>query len=701
MGLARPVDPVHRVAYLMRRSPPKQERTLMTDSAVDLASHPLTNWTGPHGLPAFERLSEEDFAAVIEAALDAHSAEIDRIAANPATPDIENTLAALELAGKPLSRASAIFWVRAGAHTSDTIQALERQAVAAHGPAFLRHPHEREALFARIDALYREREKLGLDPETDRVLEKTWKRFVKAGAQLGAEDKKRLAAINEELAGLGTQFGQNVLADEKDWALFLDEADLDGLPDFLRDSMAEAALRAGRRAFAVTLSRSIYEPFMAFSTRGDLREQAFRRLHRRGRNGGESDNAEIVAQTLKLRAEKARLLGYDTYADLKLDDTMAKTPDAVMGLLEPVWEKAVARVEADAAEMKAIAAEEGSNREIEAWDWRHYAEKLRSGSTISTRPSSSPISSSTMSSRQLRRRRPPVRLTFEELSGMPAWHEDVRVFEVKNADGSHRAIFLADYFNRPTKRSGAWMTGLQSGYRLGEGQSPIIVNVMNFAKPAKGQAALLSMDEARTLFPRIRPRAARHAVGRHLAVDLGHVGRARLRGTALAALRALADRAGDLESTRCTIRPASRCRGPARQDAGRAQFGCRLRHGRVRGVGADRHGLSFRAEAPERSAGLRGGDAGAAGHAGADRHAARHAALPARLFRRRLFSRLLFLHVVGSARRRRLRGLRGDRRSFRSRTGREAAAHIYAAGGSRDPEELYIAFRGRMPSPRR
>ncbi|NMG37999.1 peptidase M3 [Chelativorans sp. ZYF759] len=670
-------------------------------SEVDFDANPLTSWGGPHGLPAFEQLSEDDFAATIEAALEAHAEEIDRIAQNPAAPDIDNTLAALELAGKPLGRASAIFWVRAGAHTSDTIQALERKL----SPLMARHfsaIHMNEALFARIDALYDNREALGLDAETDRVLEKTWKRFVKAGARLGAEAKNRLAAINEELAGLGTQFGQNVLADEKNWAVFIDEADLDGLPEFVRDSMAEAAASRGQEGrFAITLSRSIYEPFMAFSTRSDLREQAFRGFTGRGRMGGESDNAEIVARTLKLRAEKARLLGYDTYADLKLEDTMAKTPDAVMGLLEPVWEKAVARAEADAAEMRSIAAGDGHNRQIEAWDWRHFAEKLRlrkhdfdEGQLKPYLKLDNVIAASFDVAGRL------FGLSFEEKSGIPAWHEDVRVFEVRNADGSHRAMFLADYFNRPTKRSGAWMTGLQSGHRLGDGQSPIIVNVMNFAKPAKGQAALLSMDEARTLF---------HEFGHALHGMLSDVTWPSISGTSVA--RDFVELPSQLYEHWLTVPDIIRTHAvhhrtgePMPQalldkmlaarnsDAGFAtvEFAASALVDMAYHAAAEPPAdpLAFEAETLERL----GMPA-----AIAMRHATPHFL---HVFSGEGYSAGYYSYMWSEV-------LDADAFAAFEETGDHFDAqlaeklrrHIYSAGGSRDPEELYIAFRGRLPSP--
>ena len=474
----------------------------MSDTAIDLARHPLTTWTGPLGLPDFAAISDDDFAPVFDAALAAHEAEIAAIANNPERPTIANTLEAMELSGDALGRVSAIFWGRAGAHTNPQIQALERDVA----PKMSRHfssVYMNAALFARIEALYAERETLGLDAETARVLEKTWKRFVKAGAKLGQKDKARLSAIGERLATLGAQFGQNVLADEAGWALFLDGGDdLAGLPDFLVDAMAEAAGSRGQEGrYAVTLSRSIIEPFLTFSDRPDLRAQAFEAFTKRGENGGETDNAGIVKETLQLRAEKAKLLGYPSFAAFKLDDTMAKTPEAVMQLLEPVWDKARAKAAADKAELERIAAAAGSNDRIAAPDWRYWQEKLRAEKYAFDEAELKPylqldriIDACFDVATRL------FGLTFEERTGVAAWHDDVRVFEVKNADGSHRATFLADYFNRPSKRSGAWMSPLQSGYKLGDGASPIIYNVMNFAKPPKGQPALLSIDDANTLF---------------------------------------------------------------------------------------------------------------------------------------------------------------------------------------------------------
>lgn len=468
---------------------------------IDLSRHPLTRWTGPLGLPDFTQLSDDAFAPVFAAALADHEREIAGIADNPEPATIENTLAALELAGEALSHVSSIFSLRAGAHTNDLIQEVERDMapkMARHYSAISMNP----ALFARIDALYRQRETLGLDAETLRVLEQTWKGFVRSGARLDEPGKKRLAAINDELASLGARFGQNVLADERDWVLMLDEADVEGLPGFLKSAMAQAAGSRGEKGrYAVTLSRSIYEPFTTFSERRDLREIAYRAFIGRGENGGATDNRDIVTRMLALRAEKARLLGYENFAALKLDDTMAKTPAAVFGLLEPVWEKARRKAAEDQAELQRIAAAAGQNTAIAGWDWRHFQEKLRVERFAFDEAELKPylqlervIAACFDVATRL------FGLRFDEKPGVAAWHPDVRVYEVLRPDGTRLGTFVADYFARPSKRSGAWMNSLDSAYRLGQGSRPVIYNVMNFAKPAPGEPALLSLDEAKTLF---------------------------------------------------------------------------------------------------------------------------------------------------------------------------------------------------------
>lgn len=467
----------------------------------------LTDWNGKNGLPRFDAVRDEDFAGAFDAALVAHDAEINAIAGNGEAPTFANTVIALEIAGDELSRVSALFWNKAGAHTNPQIQALEREIA----PKMSRHYSRigmNEALFRRIDTLWDKRETLGLTQEEMRVLERHWKGFVRAGAKLPKPEQERLAAINEELAGLGANFGQNVLADEKNWKLSLSsDEELAGIPGFLRDAMAGAAKEHGEDGkFAVTLSRSIIEPFLTFSERRDLREQAFKAWVARGENGGETDNREIVKKTLALREEKAKLLGYDSFAAYKLDDTMAKTPGAVNGLLTEVWGKAVTRAGEEEAELAGIIADEGKNHDVMPWDWRHYAEKLRAKRFNFSETELKPYL-------QLEKI---IEACFDvatrlfgihavELKDVQAYHPDVRTFEIRDANGELKAMFLGDYFARPSKRSGAWMSSFQSQHKLplkngAVGELPIIYNVCNFAKPSAGKPALLSLDDARTLF---------------------------------------------------------------------------------------------------------------------------------------------------------------------------------------------------------
>ncbi len=472
-----------------------------------LVNPALVDWNGHHGLPRFDQVKDEDFAPGFDSALGVHDAEIEAIANNPEEPTFTNTVVALETAGDELSRVSSLFWGKAGAHTNENIQALEREIA----PKMSRHYSKigmNAALFSRIDRLWDKRKELGLTLEEERVLERHWKGFVKAGAKLAKAEQERLADINEKLAGLGAKFGQNVLGDEKSWSLKLSgEAELDGLPAFLRDAMASAARERGEAdGYMVTLSRSIIEPFLTFSTRRDLREQAFKAWAARGQNGGETDNLGIVRETLALRAEKAKLLGYENFAAYKLDNTMAKTADAVNSLLRKVWDKARSKALEEEASLGGLIAEEGKNHEVMPWDWRHYAEKLRQRTFDFSETELKPYL-------QLEKI---IEACFDvaerlfgikavEVKGVAAYHPDVRVFEVRDRDGSLKALFLGDYFARSSKRSGAWMNSLQSQHKLplkngATGELPIIYNVCNFAKPAEGKPALLSLDDARTLF---------------------------------------------------------------------------------------------------------------------------------------------------------------------------------------------------------
>jgi peptidyl-dipeptidase Dcp len=468
------------------------------------ANNPFSRaWDTPFGLPPFAAISPEHIRPAFEAALVKHRSEIDALTTEAAAPDFANTIEALERAGRALSRVGGVFYNLTGADTNEALQAIERELspiTSRHWSAIMMDP----ALFARVDTVFAERETLGLDAEQARLLERTHRGFIRSGAQLGPEDKTRLAAINERVAGLGTQFSQNVLKDESSYALIIeDEAGLAGLPAFLIAAMARAATDRGHAGkHAVTLSRSIIEPFLTFSTRRDLREEAFIAWSKRGENGNESDNRAIVAEMVKLRAEKAKLLGFPTFAHFKLDDSMAKTPTHVRELLELVWTPAKARAAQEAADLAALAQSEGENGPIRPWDWRHYAEKVRQQTYALDEAVLKPylqldriIDAAFDVAGKL------FGLAFEAKPELKGYHPDVRIWEVKEAaSGRHIGLFLGDYFARASKRSGAWMSAYR-GQRNFDGEiRPIIVNVCNFAKPAEGKPALLSIDDARTLF---------------------------------------------------------------------------------------------------------------------------------------------------------------------------------------------------------
>jgi peptidyl-dipeptidase Dcp len=460
------------------------------------------DWSGPFGTPPFDRIEPGHFRAAFARAFAEHAAEVDAIAADPAPSGFVNTIEALERSGNALTRIDNVFHALSGAHTNDAILEIEREIA----PLIARHWNTirmNEALFRRIDALHRQRDRLGLSTEQRRVLERHHVAFTRAGAALDAASKARLAAINERLATLGTTFSQNVLADEQNYVLVLDrEEDLAGLPDFVRAAAGAAAEQRGLPGrHIVTLGRSSIEPFLQFSARRDLREKAFRAWIARGDGGGKTDNKAIIAEMVALRAERARLLGYPTFAHYRLDDAMAKTPEAVRGLLERVWAPARTRALADRDAMQALVQADGGNFELAPWDWRHYAGKLRKARCAIDEATVKPyfqleriIEAAFYTANRL------FGLRFERLEGVPVWHDDVRVWEVRDTQGRHRGLFFGDYFARPSKRSGAWMTTLRDQQKLEDDIRPLVVNVMNFSKAGEGEPSLLSFDDAKTLF---------------------------------------------------------------------------------------------------------------------------------------------------------------------------------------------------------
>jgi peptidyl-dipeptidase Dcp len=470
----------------------------MTDAGNPL----LEAWTTPFGAPPFDRIRPADFRPALDATMAGQKAVVAGIAADPAEPTFENTIVALERSGLALGRVASVFFGLAGADTNDAIQAIERDMA----PLFSRHSDEiflDGALFARIEALWAKRDRLGLDAEQARVLERYRTIFQRAGAGLDDGGKARLAEINARLATLGTLFGQNVLADEKAWVMVLDgEADLAGLPDWARAAAAAAASERGEAGrHVVTLARSSIETFLTFSTRPDLREKAFAAWVSRGETGGDSDNRAVIAEIARLRTEAAQLLGHPTFAHFRLADQMAKTPEAVAGLLDTVWQRGRARALREAADLEALIAEEGGNRALAAADWRHYAEKLRKRRFDLDEAELKPyfqlekmIEAAFYTAGRL------FGLTFAERRDVPVYHPDVRAFEVTGRDGRFVGLFYGDYFARASKRSGAWMSGFRDQEKLDGEVRPIVVNVMNFSKPPEGRPALLSFDDARTLF---------------------------------------------------------------------------------------------------------------------------------------------------------------------------------------------------------
>jgi peptidyl-dipeptidase Dcp len=491
-----------------------------------LSSNPLLEvWTGPFETPPFDRIKPEHFRPAFDVALAEKRAEIAAIAINREPPSFANTIEALERAGRRLERVALVFFNLAGADSNDALEAIERDIA----PILSRASSEiylNEALFSRIEAL-RARD-LGLTAEQARVLHLYHIDFVRNGAGLDPEAKARLAAIDERLAALGAQFGQNVLADEKQYMLALATAeDRAGLPDsLLAAAAATAAARGLHGQHAITLSRSSVEPFLQFSTRRDLREKAFAAWTARGEHDGPSDNRAIAAETVRLRAERASLLGFESYAHFRLDDTMAKTPRAALELLNSVWTPARAQALREAEALQAMIAAEGGNFPLAPSDWRYYAEKRRKALFDLDEGEIKPylqldkmIEAAFYVANRL------FGVTFAERRDITLYHPDARSWTVFGRDGAPIALFIGDYFARPSKHSGAWMTSFRAQHKLDGASLPIVVNVMNFAKAGPGEPSLLSFDDARTLF---------HEFGHALHGMLSDVTYPLLSGTAVA-----------------------------------------------------------------------------------------------------------------------------------------------------------------------
>jgi peptidyl-dipeptidase Dcp len=461
----------------------------------------LMAWQTPFETPPFAEIAPEHFLPAFEQAFADHTAEVTAITYDPATPDFANTITALERSGKLLSKVSAVFYDLVSADSNPALLEIDKEVslrMARHWNPIMMNA----VLFGRIAMLHDNRAMLGLTSEQLRLLERTYTRFRRSGAGLDEAAKNRMAEINERLAHLGTAFSHHLLGDEQDWFMELGEADRDGLSDTFVAAAKAAADERGMAGKAImTLSRSFVEPFLKTSTRRDLREKVFKAFTARGDNNNDNDNNAVIVEILSLREESAKLLGFPTFAAYRLEDSMAKTPEAVRGLLERVWKPARARALADRNALQGLVAEEGGNFALAPWDWRYYAEKLRQRRANFDDAAIKPylvldhmIDAAFDTAHRL------FGISFTERKDIPAWHPDVRVWEVKDAAGQHQALFYGDYFARASKRSGAWMTSLRDQQKLDGAIAPLIVNVCNFSKGADGQPSLLSPDDARTLF---------------------------------------------------------------------------------------------------------------------------------------------------------------------------------------------------------
>ena len=464
----------------------------------------LAKWETPFQAPPFEKIEPEHFEPAFEAAMAAHDAEVASIISNAEPPSFANTVEALERSGQLLDRVHLVFLNLNEADSTPELQALARTInprLSAHEDGILMNPQ----LFERIEKVWEERDRLDLTPEQRRLLEKQHRELVQGGAELDDASKARLKKINEELSSLSTRFSENLLKEMNRIALLItDEGDLDGLPQSVRDSAAALASAKGHEgAWAFNLQRTSWTPFLQYSTRRELRKKLYTSYVNLCAGGEETDNRAIAARIASLRVERAHLLGYPSHAALVLDgETMAEKPARVYELLGKVWPASLARAKRERAELQALAGRMGDDIVLASWDWWYYAEKLRAEKYDFDENAVKPY----LELEKVRQAAFDVAnklwgLTFTRRDDVPVYEPDVIAWEVKDADGSHLGLFYTDYFARESKRGGAWMDNYRQQWREGGRDiRPIIVNVCNFSRPTPGEKALLSLDEATTVF---------------------------------------------------------------------------------------------------------------------------------------------------------------------------------------------------------
>lgn len=461
----------------------------------------FTDWDTPFGAPPFGEIKTEHFMPAFEKTMEMHMAQIEAIANDDSVPNFANTIDQMELAGAELTRVARVFFNLTGTESNPELQELQRQI----SPMLTRHRNQiqmNEALFKRVKVVYDSRNDSNLSAEQMRLIERLYDGFVRTGANLEGEQRERLAAINERISALTTEFGQNMLNDSREFILVLEEPDLDGLPQSAIDAAAaQAESRDMPGKYVITLNRSSVEPFLQFSSRRDLREKAFNGWALRGDNDNEFDNKANVGEIVQLRAERAKLLGYKHHSDYVLTNTMAETPEAAMELLEKVWAPAVAQAEKERQWILELMAKEGADFELAPWDWRYYTEKVRKARfDLDQAEVAVYFELENMIEAKFYVANRLFGLTFEERSDIPVYNPVVRVWEVKDAAGNSIGLFYGDYYARSTKRTGAWMSSFRNQQKLAGDVKPLIINNMNLNKPAEGEATLMTFSDAVTLF---------------------------------------------------------------------------------------------------------------------------------------------------------------------------------------------------------
>jgi peptidyl-dipeptidase Dcp len=483
---------------------PAETESQSVSESTDIASAEIENpllgeWTTPHGAPPFSQIEEVHFLPAFDVALASHTAEIEAIASNGAEPTFENTLLAMENAGADLTRISRVFFALTSSASNDEIRAIQREMsprLAAHSASITLNAD----LFARIEAIYNTMDERDLTDQQRRLVEVTYRNFTRAGAQLEGEARERFADVRSQLAGLYTQFSQNEQGDREAWTLELSEDDLAELPGYIVSAAAGAAADRGLEGHVVTLARSSVEPFLQTSPNREQREIAWRAWNSRGSNDNANNNADTIRQILSLRREQAEMLGYESFAHYRTGGTMAGTPQAAIELMEQVWWPARDRALEEAADIEAMIAAEGLSHDLEGWDWRYYTSQVRAERfDLDESEVKAYFQLDKMIEAQFYVAERLFGVRFNERTDIDTYHPDVRVWEMLDPEGEVVGLFYGDYFARPGKRGGAWMSSFRAQNGI-NGDIPIIINNCNYNKPAEGEPALVSFTDASTLF---------------------------------------------------------------------------------------------------------------------------------------------------------------------------------------------------------